>query len=83
MVIIPTTEARKRFSELVNQVRYSNKPVLIGRHDIAEVLMIKFPAQSNSDLDETTNMNQYGGSFDFLEDEPDIYSTKDLKKRYD
>jgi len=28
-------------------------------------------------------MNQYGGSFDFLEDEPDIYSYKDLKKRYD
>ncbi len=83
MVIIPATEARKRFSELVNQVRYSNHPVVIGRHDTAEVLMIKFPAQSNLNLDETTQMNQYGGAFDFLEDEPDLYSYDDIKKRYD
>ena len=82
MTIIPATEARKRFSELVNQVRYSNHPVVIGRHDTAEVLMIKFPASYNPTVDETTNMNQYGGGFDFLEDEPDIYSYEDLKNRY-
>ena len=81
-MIIPATEARRRFSELVNQVRYANTPVLIGRHDTAEVLMIKFPSQHNPILDDVTNMNQYGGAFDFLEQEPDIYSYSDLKKRY-
>lgn len=82
MTVIPATEARKRFSELVNHVRYANTPVLIGRHDTAEVLMIKFPSQHNPALDEATNMNQYGGAFDFLEQEPDLYSYDDVKKRY-
>lgn len=83
MTIIPATEARRRFSELVNHVRYANTPVLIGRHDTAEVLMIKFPGQHNPDLGEATNMNQYGGAFDFLDNEPDLYSANDVKKRYD
>ncbi len=83
MAVISATEARKRFSELVNKARYANTPVLIGRHDTPEVLMIKFPAQYNPGLSETTNMSQYGGAFDFLADEPELYSYDDIKKRYD
>lgn len=82
MKIIPTTEARKHFSELINKVRYTNSPVAIGRHDKGEVLLIKFPQETNPLVDELTNFNQYSGSFDWLQDEPDIYSAADLKKRY-
>jgi hypothetical protein len=82
MKIIATTEARKRFSELVSQVHYSNKPVAIGRHNKGEVLLIKFPQEANPLVDEITNLIQYAGSFDFLQDEPDLYSARDLKKKY-
>ena len=82
MQIIPTTKARQRLAELINTVRYSNKPIAIGRHNKAEVLLIKFPDKANSDLSNITNMAQYGGGFDFLNDEPDLYSREDLKKSY-
>lgn len=82
MKIIATTEARKHLSELINKVRYTNTPVAIGRHEKGEVLLIKFPQDANPQLDEMTNFNQYGGTFDWLYDEPDIYSARDLKKRY-
>lgn len=82
MKVIPTTEARKRLSELVNKVSYTNKPVAIGRRDRAEVLLIKFPDQANDQLDDMTNINQFGGSFDFLKDEPDLYTREDITKPY-
>lgn len=82
MKILATTDARRRFSQLVNEVRYSNKPVAIGRHNKGEVLMIKFPQEANPLVDHITNFNQYAGSFDFLQDEPDLYSAGDLKKKY-
>lgn len=82
MRIILTTTARKHLSKLVNTVRYSRKPIAIGRRNKAEVLMIPFPTSFNSELDELTNFNSYGGGFDFLEDEPDLYSSTDLKKSY-
>lgn len=82
MKVIATTEARKHFSELVNKVRYTNNPVAIGRHNKGEVLLIKFPREANPLVDEMTNFNQYAGSFDFLNDEPDLYSASDIKKPY-
>ena len=82
MKIIATTEARKHLSEIINKVRYTNQPVAIGRHDRGEVLMIKFPQETNPLLDEITNFNQYAESFDFLDDEPDLYLSTDLKKKY-
>ena len=82
MNVIPTTEARKRLSAIVNAVRFSNKPVAIGRHNKAEVLLIKFPEHTNPNVDAITNMNQFGGAFEFLEDEPEIYSKEDMIKSY-
>jgi prevent-host-death family protein len=82
MKIIATTEARRHFSELINKVRYTNTPVAIGRHNKGEVLIIKFPGETNPLLDETTNFNQYAGAFDWLQDEPDIYSAEDLETPY-
>lgn len=82
MKVIATTEARKHFSDIVNKVRYTNSPVAIGRHNKGEVLLIKFPREANPLVDEMTNFNQYAGSFDFLNDEPDLYSSSDIKKPY-
>ena len=33
-------------------------------------------------FDDITNLNQIGGSFDFLKDEPNLYSKKDLIESY-
>lgn len=82
MQTITTSEARKHFSRLVNLVRYSNRPVAIGRRNKAEALLIRFPDALNPTLSEMTNMNQYGGAFQFLEDEPDFYTPGDLKVPY-
>lgn len=82
MQIISTSTARRKLSSIINTVRYSNKPVIIGRHDKAEALLIKFPNDTNIQVSKITNINQYGGGFDFLSDEPDIYTKQDLKKSY-
>lgn len=75
-----TTEARKHFSDLVNEVKYKKIVISIGRHDKEEVLMVPKP-ELQEDLP-ISQMNAQSVSFDFLHDEPDLYSMKDLKKRY-
>jgi D-arabinose 1-dehydrogenase-like Zn-dependent alcohol dehydrogenase len=80
--VISTTEARKDIAKMVNAVREHGAVFAIGRRNEPEVLMIKFPAHYRKDLGDITNFNAYSGTFDFLADEPDIYSVKDLKKRY-
>jgi D-arabinose 1-dehydrogenase-like Zn-dependent alcohol dehydrogenase len=80
--VISTTEARKDIAKMVNAVREHGAVFAIGRRNEPEVLMIKFPQHYNKDVSEITNINAYSGSFDFLADEPDIYTLADLKKRY-
>lgn len=82
MKIITTSEARKRLSAIVDAVRFSNKPVAIGRRDKAEALLIKFPEHANPLLDDITNMNVYGGGFDELMEEPDLYTRDDIIVSY-
>lgn len=82
MMVHTTTEARKRLAHLVDAVRYTRRPFAIGRRNKAEVLVIPFPDTANPLLSDETNMSQYGGGFDFLADEPELYSRKDLKRPY-
>ena len=42
--------------------------------------MYAYPTELNPQLDEITNFNANSPSFDFLADEPDLYSASDLKK---
>ncbi|OGI66311.1 hypothetical protein A3A95_01740 [Candidatus Nomurabacteria bacterium RIFCSPLOWO2_01_FULL_39_18] len=79
---LSTTQARKDMSDLINIVSISRKSIVIGRRNVPEVVLIPFPAFWNGKLSEITNMNTYSKSFDFLKDEPEIYSVKDIKKRY-
>jgi hypothetical protein len=82
MQIITTTVARKNLSLLIGAVQRTHRSIAIGRRNKAEALLIRFPESSNDSLGEMTNMNAYGGGFEFLEDEPDLYTRNDLKKAY-
>lgn len=79
---LSTTEARERMSDLVNIVSTSRKSIVIGRRNIPEVVLIPFPTFWNGKFSEITNINAYSKSFDFLANEPEIYSVKDIKHRY-
>lgn len=82
MKTISTTEARKNIKKIINYVRETNDVVVLGRRNHMEVLLMKFPSSYDNTFNEITNINTYSGSFDFLQDEPDLYSVKDLKKKY-
>ena len=79
---LSTTKARAIISDLIANISLSGKPVVIGRRNNPEVIMIPFPQDFNPNFSEITNINTYSRSFDFLKKEPEIYSLKDLKKRY-
>ncbi len=82
MKILTTTEARKQLPALIHSVYYTKHPIIIGHRQRAEVMMVRFPDTTNNQLSEITNINQYSGSFDWLDDEPELYSRQDLKKSY-
>ncbi len=79
---LSTTEARERISDIVNIVATSRRSIVIGRRNVPEVVLIPFPSFWNGKLSEITNINAYSKSFDFLADEPDVYSIKDIKSKY-
>ena len=81
MKTISTTDARKRLSEIVEAVKTTGKPVAIGRRNKPEVMVVRV-ANYEPALSDVTNLNTLGGAFDFLWDEPDLYTDKDIKKRY-
>lgn len=56
--------------------------IVLGRRNKPEAVLIPFPHVWNSKLSDITNVNAYSQSFDFLKDEPDIYSIKDIKQKY-
>ena len=82
MQIISTTIARQKIGRLIDQVKQSGQTVGLGRHDRIEALLIRYPDYLNRELDEWTNFLANAGSFDFLKNEPDLYSVRDLKKHY-
>lgn len=82
MKIISTTEARKNISQLIDAVASEGANFVIGRHDTPEAVLVKFPKYYRADVSDITNINSYSNSFDFLQDEPDLYSEADIKKQY-
>ncbi len=77
---LSTTEARKNFSNIVNEVKYQQLIVSVGRRGVSEVFIV--PAYQIVEDVPVSEMNAASKSFDFLENEPEIYTLKDLKKRY-
>lgn len=74
-----STNTRKNISVIINHVKTTGEPFIISRQGRPEVMIVKMPTSFNKELDEITNINAYSTSFDFLKDEPELYSIKDLK----
>jgi len=73
---------RKNLSEIINQVKYRGQVFGVGRRDNVEVIIMKYPENFNKELSEITNANANSASFNFLKDEPELYNTDDLTKKY-
>ncbi len=82
MKVITTTNARKNISSIVDRVKIHGEVFGIGRRNSIDALIIQFPSAYNKDLNEITNINTLSHSFDFLNEEPEVYSMDDLKKPY-
>ncbi len=73
---------RKKISEVVDKVKHKDQVFGIGRREKIEAIIMKYPEYFNKGLNEITNINANSSSFNFLEDEPEIYNIEDLKKKY-
>jgi antitoxin (DNA-binding transcriptional repressor) of toxin-antitoxin stability system len=73
-----STNARKEISRVIDHVKTTGEPFVVSRQGRPEVLIMKIPNQYNSRLSESTNIAAYSTSFDFLKNEPDIYSINDV-----
>ncbi|HEY4493997.1 MAG TPA: hypothetical protein VJB95_00995 [Candidatus Paceibacterota bacterium] len=82
MKTISITDARKNIKVLIDRVKYRGEIFGIGRRNSIDVVVIPFPINYNKNFNEITNINASSRSFDFLKNEPDIYSISDLKKIY-
>ena len=82
MKIVTTTNARKNIGAIIDRVKYHGEVFGIGRRDSIDAVVLKFPDIYNGAVNDITNINAYSKSFDFLKDEPDLYSLSDLKKKY-
>jgi len=82
MKTITITNACKKIANIVNMVRDTGDVYAIGRQGRPEVLVIKYPVEYSPEVSDNANVNTYSDSFLFLKDEPELYSVRDLKKRY-
>lgn len=82
MKVISSTTMRKDIAEIINEVKYTGQVFCVGRRNRIEAIIMKYPEHINSKLTEITNINTGSASFDFLKNEPNLYSVKDLKKKY-
>lgn len=82
MKTISTTQARKDIGRLITSVRETGAVVVIGRRDAPEAVLMKYPSAYSAEVTDITNVNAYSESFSFLAQEPELYTAKDLKKRY-
>ena len=82
MKTISITDTRKNIKTLVDRVKYRGESFAIGRHNSIDAIVIQFPPNYNKDFNDISNINANSKSFDFLKNEPDLYSSDDLKKIY-
>lgn len=79
MNTISTTHAREHLGEYLDQLTTGEAQAFIfGRRNEPEAVLIKFPALYNKKVSDSTNINAHSKSFDFLDDESELYSVKDI-----
>jgi hypothetical protein len=81
MTIISTSKARNSLPYFIDALKEYDTAFIIGRRNVPEAVLIKFPSHFRKDVTDSTNVNAYSSSFDFLEAEPDVYSLEDIIKR--
>ncbi len=82
MNILTTTEVRKQIKTIVDRVKYRGEIFAIGRRNSMDALVIGFPDTFNKEANDITNINAHSKSFDFLNDEPELYSLSDIKEKH-
>ena len=86
---ITAMKARQNLGTIMNEVSFRGDEFIIERagKPMAVIVSVdKFHKMKNNiDMSEElpmTEINAQLGGFDFLKDEPDLYSIEDLKKKY-
>ena len=82
MKVLTTTQARARIKSIVDRAKYRGESFAIGRRHSIDAVVVAFPQEYNKDADDITNVNAYSKSFAFLDEEPELYSRADLKKKH-
>ena len=73
------TEGRRKLGEIVDRVRFQKVTIGLGPRGKAEVLIVP---TDGVDIP-IGEMASGSKSWAFLDEEPDLYSRKDLRRRYD
>lgn len=78
MTVISTSKARNLLPQFIEALKEHDTVFVIGRRNTPEAVLIKFPSHYKKDVSDITNVNAYSSSFDFLADEPELYSVADV-----
>lgn len=78
MNVISTSKARNTLPQIIEALKERDGVFVIGRRNIPEAVLIKFPSHYRKEVSDITNVNANSASFDFLDDEPDLYSIADI-----
>lgn len=78
MTVISTSKARNLLPQFIAALKEHDAAFVIGRRNSPEAVLIKFPSHYKKDVSDITNVNAYSSSFDFLADEPELYSAADV-----
>ena len=82
MKVLNTTEFRRNLSDFIQEVYEGNTSIVLGHHDKPRAVLIKYPDTYNEVFSDIANMNAYSGAFNFLADEPELYTKDDVKELY-
>lgn len=77
---VSTSKARALLPKWIDTLKECGGAFVIGRRNTPEAILIKYPTEYRKDVTDITNVNAYSASFDFLDDEPELYSVKDVEK---
>ncbi len=81
MNIISTSKARTLLPQFIAALKEHDTAFIIGRRNNPEAVLIKFPSHYRNNISDITNVNAYSSSFDFLTEEPELYSPADVIRK--
>ena len=77
------TDARKKLGELVKRARYGREVIALGNHGKAKVYLVSISlGEEAHDVTHIARAAEASGSFDFLKNEPELYTLDDAIEVY-